>query len=89
MAATNFEKVVKMAQALNDAEKWRLRDLLDVWLAPPGPPPTEEELAEELLRDGILDQVAAPSRDVARFESYKPIAVTGKPVSETIIEERR
>jgi len=78
-----------MAQALDAAEKWRLRDLLDVWLAPPGPPPTEEELAQEMLREGILDQVASSNRDVSRYENYKPIEVKGKPISETIIEERR
>ncbi len=89
MAATNFDKVVEMAQALDAAEKWRLRDLLDVWLAPPGPPPTEEELAQEMLREGILDQVASSNRDVSRYENYKPIEVKGKPISETIIEERR
>jgi hypothetical protein len=89
MAATNFDKVVEMAQALDDAEKWRLRDLLDIWLAPPGPVPTEEELAQEMLREGILDQVPRRERDVASFENYKPIEVKGKPLSETIIEERR
>jgi hypothetical protein len=89
MAATNFDKVVEMVQALDEAEKWRLRDLLDIWLAPPGPVLTEEEVDQEMLRDGILDQVPSRVRDVARFENYKPIEVTGKPLSETIIEERR
>ena len=42
------------SKALNQAEQWRLRDLLDVWLAPPQAPPTEEELAQEFLREGIL-----------------------------------
>ena len=75
--------------ALNDAEKWRLRDLLNAWLAPPEPPPTEEEVDQEMLREGILDQVAKRTKDVVRFENYKPIEVKGKPISETIIEERR
>jgi hypothetical protein len=90
MAATNFDKVVEMAQALDDAEKWRLRDLLDVWLAPPGPPTTEEEEVEqEMLRDGILDHVPPPITDTTPWENRRLIEVKGKPLSETIMEERR
>jgi hypothetical protein len=89
MAATNFDKVVEQVQALNDAEKWRLRDLLDIWLAPPGPQMTEEEVDQEMLREGILDQVPPPIKDVAHYENYKPIDVQGEPLSETIMKERR
>ena len=89
MAETKFDKVVKLAKALNDAEKWRLRDLLDAWLAPPGPTPTEEQLAQEMLRDGILDQVPPPITDTTPWENRRLIEVKGKPLSETIIEERR
>jgi hypothetical protein len=89
MAATNFDKVVQLAQALTDAEKWRLRDLLDAWLAPPGPVPTEEEVAQEMLREGILDQVPPPITDTTPYENRKLIEVKGEPLSETIIKERR
>jgi hypothetical protein len=89
MAATNFDKVVEMVQALDDAEKWRLRDLLDIWLAPPGPVPTEEEVDQEMLRDGILDQVPPPITDTTPWENRRLIEVKGQPLSETIIEERR
>jgi hypothetical protein len=89
MAATNFDKVVELVQALNDAEKWRLRDLLDVWLAPPGPPMTEDEVNQEMLRESILDQVPPPITDPTPSKNRKLIEVEGKPLSETIIEERR
>ena len=89
MATADFDKVVELARALNDAEKWRLRDLLDAWLAPPGPPMTEEEVDQEMLREGILDHVPPPITDFAHYESFKPVEVKGKPLSETIIEERR
>jgi hypothetical protein len=89
MPTTDFENVVQLVKALNPAEQWRLRDLLDVWLAPPQAPPTEEELAQELLREGILDHVPPPVRDATSFENYKPVEIEGKPLSETIIEERR
>ena len=89
MAATNFDKVVEQVQALNDAEKWRLRDLLDVWLAPPGPQMTEEEVDQEMLREGILDQVPPPITDTAPYENRKLIEVQGEPLSETIMKARR
>ena len=89
MATTAFEQVVELAKALNPAEQWRLRDLLDIWLEPPGPPPTEEELDQEMLRDGILDHVPPPIKDLTPYQHRKPIDIEGKPLSETIIEERR
>ena len=89
MAATNFDTVVELVKALDDAEKWRLRDLLDVWLAPPGPPTTEAEVDQELLREGILDQVPPPITDTTPWENRRLIEVKGKPLSETVIEERR
>jgi hypothetical protein len=89
MATTNFEKIVELVQALNDAEKWRLRDLLDASLAPPGPSPTEEEVDQEMLREGTLDHVPPPITDTTPWEDRRLIEVKGKPLSETIIEERR
>jgi len=38
---------------------------------------------------GILTSYKKPRRDFSAYGSYKPVEVCGKPVSETIIEERR
>ncbi len=89
MAATNFDKVVELAQALNDAESWRLRDLLELWLEPPGPQMTEEEVAQEMLRMGILDQVPPPITDTTPYEKRELIEIQGEPLLETIMRERR
>jgi hypothetical protein len=89
MAETNFDKVAGMVQAFNDAEKRRLRDLLDIWLAPQGQTPTEDEVDQQMLRDGILDHVPPPITDTTPWENRRLIEVKGKPLSETIIEERR
>jgi len=39
----------------------------------------------------VISEVRRPftEEDLARFRAYKPIEVKGKPVSETLIEERR
>ena len=89
MPTTDFEKVVELVKELNPAEQWRLRDLLDVWLAPPQAPLTEEELAQELLREGILDHVPPPITDLTPYQNRKPVDIQGEPLSETILKERR
>jgi hypothetical protein len=49
----------------------------------------EDEFERELMADGILGDVKPlPDYDL-EFHAYRPVTVTGKPVSETIIEERR
>jgi hypothetical protein len=86
---TPFDRVVEQAKALSPAEQRRLRSLLDEWVASPPPAATEEGFAQELLREGILDQAPLASGGAASCASYQPVEVVGKPVSETIIEERR
>ncbi len=86
-----YEKVVKLAKALHSAEQWRLLDQLELWLCPYDETMTEDEIELEQLREGILDHVPRKptKKDIERFEKWKPVKVKGKPVSETIIEERR
>ncbi len=88
MANENFNKVVEAVKALTPAEQWRLRDLLDVFLAPPQTAITEEEFEQELVKEGLIS-VPPPITDFTPYQNRKPIEVKGKPVSETIIEERR
>jgi hypothetical protein len=51
----------------------------------------EDEFEQQLLASGILTEIPPPltDADIEAFGSYKPIIVKGRPVSETIIEERR
>ena len=87
--ATNFDKVVEQVKALTAAEQRRLRDLLDAWLVPLQAAPAEDQGDQELLQEGVLDQVPPPITDYTPYQHRKPVEVKGKPVSETIIEERR
>jgi len=57
-------------------------------------PPTsaadeEDRFEKELLTDGILDHVPATAPDGIVYRQWQPIPWQGKPVSETILEERR
>jgi len=41
------------------------------------------------LAAGVLARVPAPITDPAAYRRWKPIAIKGKRLSETVIEERR
>lgn len=89
MPGADVEKVVELVRTLSRAEQWRLRDLLEIWLAPPEGPLTEEEFEQELLKEGVLDHVPPPITDVGPYEGRTPIDVKGRPASEILVEERR
>ena len=50
---------------------------------------TEEEFAQHLYKKGIIGKPPPPITDFSRYENYVPVTVTGEPISETIIRERR
>ena len=94
MATANFDQVVEQVKTLGHGEQLQLLALLEVWLtgaprSPTADPMTEEEFEQEMLREGILDYIPPVDMDVKSFEEWEPVEVKGKPVSETIIEERR
>ena len=49
----------------------------------------EDEFERELVAEGVLGEVKPLPHDDPEFHAYQPVTVTGKPISETIIEERR
>lgn len=92
MPEVDFDAIVEQARHLSRVEQLRLHDLLWLWLSRPvgrKEPLTEEELSEELLIQGVLDHVPPPLKDRPPRKERPPVKVKGKPLSETIIEERR
>ncbi len=49
----------------------------------------EDKLEQVLLNAGLLSKIPPPITDFTNYRKRRPIKVRGKPVSETIIEERR
>lgn len=49
----------------------------------------EDQLERDLLADGTLDQAPPPITDAMAYRQWQPIPWEGKPLSETILEERR
>ncbi|HVA48661.1 MAG TPA: hypothetical protein VNH11_20005 [Pirellulales bacterium] len=55
---------------------------------------TDEEIADEayqrqLLAAGLISKIRLRRRDQQAFDQFTPVEIIGKPLSETIIEERR
>jgi hypothetical protein len=87
-----YEKAVQAARLLTPEEQRRLRNVLIDWLdamtfpvLPERGGDSEAPLPESDERERRLAQEA----EVRRFECWTPIDIPGKPLSETIIEERR
>jgi len=89
MSTANYEEVLQAARALTPAERQRLRAEMDSPLTPASNPMSEEEFALELLREGILDQVSSRAKDPIPYPDWVPIEIVGKPLSESLIEDRR
>ena len=87
MAHGQFDKVVEDVKALSPAEQRQLRAWLDTVLA--SAPMTGEAFAHHLVDVGILSEDTPPLIDLTPYQHRQPIATTGKPLSEVILEERR
>jgi hypothetical protein len=90
MATMNFDEVWEAVRSLTPDEQQRLRRLLDTLPAYQGRPlRKEDELDLLLLKDGVISEIPPPITDFTPYQNRKLIEVKGKPLSETIIEERR
>jgi hypothetical protein len=88
MATAAVTNIVKQIKKLSPSERQELRTILDALLVPT-PSLTEEEFHRRLAAQGRLSVPSPEARSRAARRPFKPVPVRGKPVSETIIEERR
>ena len=84
------QELLTEIQKLPPAEQQRLLEALqrDVKMQFDRRPITEDEVEEILLAKGIISEIPPRVPDDEE-ETFEPIEVPGKPLSETIIEERR
>jgi len=89
---STLEKVIEEVKTLAPQDLQRVRELVDSLLSEPGTTDAEEEFERELTAEGVLvahaDLRQANPGPVDR-RSFKPVPVTGKLVSELVVEERR
>lgn len=82
------EKIAEEIKTLSPQQRQRLRDMLDE--SPEEELRRRKEEVYQRLRDkGIIVHIPLPDTEHLPFENYVPVKVEGKPLSETIIEERR
>lgn len=51
------------------------------------PAPDEDEIERILLSNGLISEIPPRSKDEEE-ETFQPIKISGKPLSETVLEER-
>jgi hypothetical protein len=89
--ASPIEKLVEEIRGLPLEQQEQLRNALDAEVASArsNDQTSELEFKQRLLQAGLITEIREPARDRASFLRYQPVAIQGKPLSETIIEERR
>jgi hypothetical protein len=89
--ATKIEKLIEQVRALRPEDKRHLRDVINAELAisNPSPQASEEDFKHRLLQLGLLKEIKRPTSNVVAYKDRKPVVIQGKPLSETLIEERR
>jgi hypothetical protein len=93
MSSGSLEKVIEEVKALTPSERQKVRELIDSMLEVPAKtsatPSPEDLLDQRLFEGGVISKIPNRITDLTPYQNRKPVEVRGKPVSETIIEERR
>ncbi len=85
-----LENIEKEVQSLSATELAKVKELVDSLLEKNDTPQmTEEEFEKHLAEEGFITEYKPPITDFSSYENYKPVTVTGEPISEMIIRERR
>ena len=86
MGKVTVDQVLAEAQTLSRAEQQQVRDALDAWLQPER---VEEQLERMPHEAGLLRDIRPPCTATVSSPRHPPVPISGPPVSETLIEERR
>lgn len=93
MASSSLERVIEELKALTPAEQQKVRELIDSMLEPSAESSAmlspEDLLDQRLFEAGVISEIPRRITDFTPYQNRKPVKITGKPISETIIEERR
>ena len=71
-------------QSIRRIDVYRVAEKLDAPAAM-----TEDEFAYKQVEFGVLSEIKPPITDLAPYQNRQPVEITGKPLSEVILEERR
>jgi hypothetical protein len=89
MGSTVLDHLIKEIQELDPTERAELRRRLDSMPIEPTDVAKLHELDRRLFQEGLLSRINPVDESVEEPDMWQPIAVSGKPLSETLVEERR
>jgi hypothetical protein len=89
MSNANLERVLEEVKALTPDEQRQVKNLIDSLLNDSSSISPEDLLEQRLLEAGVISEIPKRIADSSFDDDFEPIEVKGKPMSETIIEERR
>ena len=84
-----LDQLIEQVKALPPIERQKVRQALAESENEVAQPTPNEEFQKRLVQCGLLSAPKKPARNQAAFDRFVPVAIQGKPLSETIIEERR
>ncbi len=87
MAKVTLDQIVQEIKTLAPDERRQLREMLDAMMVPAEEEDKRKALHQALRAAGLVTQLRQPR--ATDTPNRRRIEVQGKPVSETIIEERR
>jgi hypothetical protein len=87
MARVTLERILQDIKTLEPDELMQVQQAVQAQLAPAGYAPEEERVLQEMRKVGLLTEINPRRTD--RQIVYPPVPIQGKPLSETIREERR
>lgn len=93
MSSTSLDKLIEELKTLTPDEQKKVRDLIDSLLEASAETSAtlspEDLLDQRLFEAGVISEIPPRITDFTPYKDRKPIEVKGKPISDTIIEERR
>ena len=89
MASTTLDHLLEEIQKLDPADRAELRRRLELMAAEPTEPSKLQQLDRCLFEEGVLSRINPVDESAREPDLWEPIVVSGKPVSETLIAERR
>ena len=87
MAQVTLERILQDIKTLEPEELLQVEQAVQAQLARTGYSLEEELVLQELLKVGLLTEIKPRRTD--RQVAYPLVPIQGKPLSETILEERR
>ncbi len=86
-----IEQIENEVKQLSREDLRKVQEIVDSLLKTEETKPkmSEEEFEKHLADEGFITAYKPPVTDFSSYEDYKPVTVTGEPISEMIIRERR